>query len=224
MTVGAAFRENAMSEGAARRKRVSFPAPATATVGLTLLEVLVTLAVSAVVLGLVGSLLGSARAASTAQMMAVQPDRALDLAAELLTEEVGLAGFRPWRLAPAESGPAVVITRAGAGDAVQISFVDDRLAGPALERTLTFDVREDGDGVPQLYRRSGGASRQPLVAGVTAFVVESVVTTAGTLAEPVAGSVYTNVRGLVLRLEGEDGATRVAVVPTGSRPTVEVRE
>lgn len=209
-----------MTVGPVRGWRASVPA----SMGLTLVEVLVTLAVSAVVLGLVGSLLGSARAASTAQMMATQPDRALDLAAELLTEEVGLAGFRPWRLAPVETGPAVVITRAGSGDAVQVTFVDDRLAGPAVERALTFDAREDGDGVPQLYRRSGGASRQPLVAGVTKIVVEALVTAAGALAEPVAGTAYAGVRGLVLRLNGEAGATRVAVVPTGSRPTVEVRE
>lgn len=209
-----------MTRGALSREDVSRPDAA----GLTLVEVLVTLAVSAVVLGLVGSLLGSARAASTAQMMATQPDRALDLAAELLVEEIGLAGFRPWRLAAAESEAAVVITSAGSGNAVQINFVDDRLAGPALDRSLTFEVREDGDGVPQLYRRSGAASRQPLVAGVTALVVESLVTSSGTLVEAVSGSAYTGVRGLVLRLEGEDGASRVAVVPTASLPTVEVRE
>ncbi|HZW98490.1 MAG TPA: prepilin-type N-terminal cleavage/methylation domain-containing protein [Trueperaceae bacterium] len=209
-----------MTVGSSRNGRATAPVSA----GLTLVEVLVALAVSAVVLGLVGSLLGSARAASTAQAMATQPDRALDLAAELLTEEIGLAAFRPWRSLSEENGPEVVLTPVASGHAVQLSFVDDRLEGPAVERSLTFDAREDGDGAHQLYRRSGGASRQPLVSGIAAVVVESLVTASGELVEPVAGALHSDVRGLVLSLEGESGASRLVIVPTGARPTVEVRE
>lgn len=190
--------------------------------GLTLVEVLVALAICSVILGLVASLLGSARAATASQDRATEPARTLDLAAELLAEEIGLAGYRPWRLAPVETGPEILIASTPNGHSLRVRFVDDRAEGPAVERLLTFEAREDGAGVPQLYRQSGASSRQPLVAGVESLVVEAIVTGAGVALEPAPGSVHVGARGLVLYMAGEDGAQRVVVVPTGSRPTVEV--
>ena len=77
------------------------PCPPRARAGFTLVELLVTLAVASLLLAIVSGVMGSARAAAAAEDRAVEPWRALDLAAELLAEELGLAGFEPVGTGPA---------------------------------------------------------------------------------------------------------------------------
>ncbi len=190
---------------------------------MTLIEVLIAMSIGALVLGLVGGLLGSARAAARAEERATEPERALDLAAELMAEDVAMAGYEPWRLEAATPGPQVVLGSAENGDAVSVGFVDDRLAGPAEERWFTFEVAKDSRGVPQLYRRSGSSPRQPLVEGIDGLEVEAIVTAAGASVPSSGPALHEGVRGLVLLLRSVAGVERVVVVPTPSRPALEVR-
>ncbi|HEX7001730.1 MAG TPA: prepilin-type N-terminal cleavage/methylation domain-containing protein [Trueperaceae bacterium] len=197
-------------------------APLTAR-GLTVVEVLVALAIAAIVLGITASLLSSARAATAAQASDTEPARVLDLAAEILAEEIGLAGFEPWQLTSGPAEPAIVVSHTLTGQVLTVSFVDDRLAGPALDRVLTFEASEDSSGRPQLYRRSGTSSRQPVVAGITRLAVQALVSATGVLVpNPPPGS-YPGVRGLVLGLREEAGTERLVVIRTPSSPQVEVR-
>lgn len=198
------------------------PRAAQQAAGLTLVEVLVALAVAAVLLACVGSVLASARSAGAAEERALEPRLALDLAAELLAEEAGMAGHAPLSAEAGVPQPAVVLRRTLGGHALSVAFVDDRLAGPPAARDLRFEAGVDAQGRPQLYRASGSASRQPLVEGVTVLEVESVVDAAGELRAPAAGSAFPSARALVLRLEATGGEERVAVVALGARPTVAV--
>lgn len=192
------------------------------SVGLTLVEALVALAVASLLLAAVGGVLGSARAAGDAEERATLPWRALDLAAELLEEEVGLAGHEPYGLAAPVASPALVVRSSPAGHELDVAFVDDRLSGPAVDRRLTFEAGVDSRGTPQLYRASGAGSRQPLVEGVAELAVEGVVDGAGLLRAPAPGTSFPEARAVVLRLAAPGGEQRVAVVLLGARPTVEV--
>lgn len=195
-----------------------------ARVGFTLVELLVAMAIAALLLGLVASLLGSARAASSAEESATEPRRVLALASELLSEEIGLAGHRPWRVVEAGAVDAVTVSAGPAGHAIRVRFIDDRLAGPAMERDVTFEADLDSSGEPQLYRSGSGSVRQPLVGGVTSLHVESIVTSAGETVAPVAGQAHLQSRGLVVRLATEVGEERTVVIRLPARPTVQVSE
>ncbi|HEX7040176.1 MAG TPA: prepilin-type N-terminal cleavage/methylation domain-containing protein [Trueperaceae bacterium] len=199
------------------------PARGLASPGLSLVEVLIALAVASLLLAAVTGVLGSAKAAGDAEERAAEPRRALDLAAELLAEDVGLAGHAPFGLAGGAASPGLVVRSAPAGHAVSVAFVDDRLSGPAAARLLTFEAGADARGVPQLYRASGVGSRQPLVEGVAGLAVEAVVDGAGALRAPAPGETIPDARAVVLRLTAADAEERVAVVLLGARPTVEVR-
>lgn len=158
--------------------------------GLTLAEVLVALLVSAIIGTLCAGALRSERGQSAAVSEALDARTAIDLAAELLAEEVGLAGSRPYTidrvdLASSEAeawllAPQIVVHAAeGEGHRVSVTFIDERTAGPPALKTLTFEVAQDAGGAWQLYRRSGSASRQPLVAGVTDLDVVALIDGAG---------------------------------------------
>lgn len=191
--------------------------------GLTLVEVLVALAIGSIVLGITVSLLSSARAATAAQASATEPSRVLDLAAEILSEEVGLSGFEPWQLQRGPTEPAIVVAPGSGGQALTVGFIDDRVEGPALDRLFTFEAAEDSTGRPQLYRRSGSTSRQPLVEGISHLALEALVTGAGELVSDPPPGTYRGVRGLILRLQEERGTERLAVIRTPAAPNVEVR-
>jgi len=194
-----------------------------AAAGLTLVEVLVTLAVASLLLAAVSGVLVGANAAGAAEERATEPWRALDLAAELLAEEAGLAGHAPYPLADDTGpGPDVTLTGSASGHVIQARFVDDRLAGPPVARELRFEARVDAGGAPQLYRTAGSASRQPLVAGVAGLRVDWVVTGSGDLVAPVPGAAYPEARALVLSLSAAQGEARTAVVLLAARPTVAV--
>ncbi len=194
-----------------------------AAAGLTLVEVRVTLAVASLLLAAVSGVLLGANAAGAAEERATEPWRALDLAAELLAEEVGLAGHAPYPLADGSGpGPDVTLMGSATGHVIRARFVDDRLAGPPVARELRFEARVDAGGAPQLYRTAGSASRQPLVAGVAGLRVDWVVTGSGDLVAPVPGAAYPEARALVLSLSAAQGEARTAVVLLAARPTVAV--
>ena len=151
------------------------------TSGVTLVELLVALAVAALILTAAGGLLSTARAGERTLSDTVEPRRALELAAELLREEIALAGFEPWQPAAAggdplpDAGPGLArIVVTGAASATQeigLAFIDDRLPTGFVVRQLDYSADLDGRGVAQLYRRSGPSSRQPVVEGVSQLEV-----------------------------------------------------
>ncbi|HET8986291.1 MAG TPA: hypothetical protein VFN03_11070, partial [Trueperaceae bacterium] len=156
-------------------------------VGLTLVEVLVALAIASLITMALGQALRGTRASEAAMNRALDPLQVLDLAAELLDEELSLAANLVWPPPEHVDGlpdgtdlaafvtPGLHIESGPTGDRLRIRYVDDRLADGPLARDVTFEAGPDATGEPQLYRRAGTSSRQPLVAGVQALSVVSIV-------------------------------------------------
>lgn len=154
--------------------------------GFTLVEVLTTLALAALLLALVGALLVGGKRHGAATESAVDAAAMLRLAGELLREELRLAGAAPWPRPAAvpdvpdvEAWLAVSLRLTAAGDSIRVRYVDHRLLGGPEARDLAFEAARDGAGEAQLYRRQAGAPRQPLVAGVDRLAVRAVVDAAG---------------------------------------------
>ncbi len=193
------------------------------------------LAVAAVVGVMAAASLRSERSQAAAVADALGRLTALDLAAELLSEEIGLAASRPLPTgSPADVGgqdedvlpaPQLLVSLGEAnsgGDALAVAFVDERLAGPAVVRLLTFEAGVDSAGDWQLYRRSGSASRQPLVEGVTGLRVVSLIDSgAPSGTEELSGHAPRRVSAVVLELRSEQ-VTRPLVIELPNRPLAAV--
>lgn len=185
----------------------------------------------------VAGLLSTARAGERGLTRGVGPGQALELAAELLREELGLAAFVPYVDDPGSDGagsagggatggstPAtgnVVVGGAGAAsNTFRVAYVDDRLATGPITRDLTFSTGIDGRGEAQLYRRSAGGSRQPLVAGIakirlTAYIddsgLHSVASSAGGASVPAAWA-------LLVEISAPTNDVRTLLIELPSRP------
>jgi prepilin-type N-terminal cleavage/methylation domain-containing protein len=198
--------------------------------GLTLVEVLIALAIASLITMALGQALRSTRASEAAVNRTLDPLQVLDLAAELLHEELSLAANLLWPLPAHIEGlpdgadamafvtPGLVIDDGPAGGSVRVRYVDDRLAAGPLARDVTFEAGVDAAGEPQLYRRAGTSSRQPLVAGIESLGVVSVVQ-GGALLEPGAVEAGSPVSAVVLRLVAPE-ATRDVVIELPDRPVI----
>lgn len=196
--------------------------------GFTLLEVLLALALTALVGLTAARLLVGSRSSEAAVSEGSDRVRALDLAADLLAGELRRAGRVPYP-APATGGldasrPALEV-RLGSGrhgDALGVRYLDDRLQGAPVARDLRFDVAPDGRGVPQLYRATASGNRQPLVQGIDTMRVVGWVDATG--AHPRSAFAGGPLRPwlLLVELGAEGRASRTVATPLPSRPTAEV--
>lgn len=198
--------------------------------GFTLVELLVALAVGGILFGLLGPSLAAGRKYSAELEAKADTNTALRLAAELLSEELRLAGSVPWPVPVGLPGvepdplawlaPALTLTARGPGHAIGMRAVDHRGAAGLVPRDLTFEVGTDARGEAQLYRRPSGASKQPLVEQVEALRVAWVIDAAGVRLPPYAAD------GSRLAALGVEvmvaGVIREFVVELPSRPLVTV--
>lgn len=156
--------------------------------GFTLVEALIALFIAAAVGVIASASLRGERGQAAALADTLARHSAADLAAELLAEELSLAASSPlsalnWTPdghvpSPWDSEAHLIVTLAGAAlgeDLLSVRYFDERVAGAPLLRDLTFESAVDSSGTHQLYRRPDGASRQPLVEGVTGLSVIGVV-------------------------------------------------
>lgn len=197
--------------------------------GFTLVEMLVALALGALLLGLVGALLTGGRRHGAATEAAVDAAATLRLAAELLREELRLTGAAPWPTpgavpdVPDVEGwlatPLTLVVSA-AGSVVGARYVDHRLADGPVARDLTFEAAPDGAGEPQLYRRQAGSPRQPLVAGIDRLTVLEVIAASGVGLPPEAAD-GREVAALLIELGVGHVSARV-VVELPAKPLVAV--
>lgn len=197
--------------------------------GFTLVEVLVALALGALLLGLVGALLAGGRRHGAATETTVDAAATLRLAAELLREELRLTGAAPWPTPAAVpdvpdvegwlAAPLTLVVSA-TGSVVGARYVDHRLADGPVARDLTFEAAPDGAGEPQLYRRQAGSPRQPLVAGIDRLAVLEVVTASGVGLSPQAAGGH-EVAALLIEL-GVGPVSALVVVELPTKPLAEV--
>ena len=190
--------------------------------GFTLTEVLVASAIAGLLLVALVGFVRSARGAALTSESASEVTTTLRLATELLREELLLAGSAPWPL-PEGAGAVeglegaqtaaqflaqgLQVRLAPGGHALRFVYVDARVAGLPMARYLTFEAAVDGQGHPQLYRRSGTSPRQPWVAGVEEVTVVGAVTDTGEMLG-VSSLPGSRVRALWLELHAVGETTR----------------
>lgn len=201
-------------------------APAGRAAGLTLAEVLVALALAAVVGLAAARLLQASQRPRTTAGIAADHAQTLDVASGLLSGTLRRAGYRPFPL-PAGmtlgASPTLVLHLAGVGrsDELAVRYIDDRLAsGPRL-RDVSFTVGVDARGEWQLYRRAGAGTRQPLVHGIDELRLVAWSDAAGLhrRGDLVGGGL----RPWALELQlGTDADTRRVVVTLPGRPLTQV--
>jgi prepilin-type N-terminal cleavage/methylation domain-containing protein len=202
--------------------------PSLRCAGFSLAELLLALALAAVVMLAATRLLVGSKRADAAVSAASGSMLALDLAADLLGDELRRSGYVP---VPTPVGvtldrtlPSLVLDIADAdhGDGLVARYIDDRLADGPVLRDLRFDAGMDGRGEPQLYRRTATGHRQPLVQGIASVRVTGWVDAAGVHDREslVAGTLEPWI--VLLELATADGTTRTAAVPLPSRPATEV--
>lgn len=196
--------------------------------GLTLIELLVALAVSAIIALTLVALARSTSGSEAAFDAATVPRQTLDLAGALLTEELALAAAVPWPAADEVEGlpdglaprayvtPGLRLSVVAGGHRVAMRYVDDRLAAGPLARSVAFEVGSDASGTSQLYRGSEGASRQPLVEGIDTVRVVAVAQ-AGALVAPSEAAADVPVGALLVRLTAGSVISDV-VVALPARP------
>ena len=200
--------------------------------GLTLVELLVALAVASLIALALSHSLRSTRVSAAAVDEALDPVQLLDLAAELLGEEVSRAAYLGWPVpdviadlpdgvgAPQFVTPGLVIRAAPAGDSLGVRYVDDTLADGPRARVVSYEAGSDSAGEPQLYRRAAGASRQPIVAGVESLAVVGLVQ-AGVLLEQGAATTGAVASAVVVRLRAGE-TSRDVVIELPGRPLVDL--
>lgn len=154
--------------------------------GVSLLELMIALGLAMVLALLAGRLLEGGTRADAGSAAASDAALALSLASDLLAAELRRAGYRPYPGAAAAgrdglepSLTAEIDSGAGRSDALELAYIDDRLAAGPTARHVRFEVGVDGRGAAQLYRAGGAGNRQPLVQGVTGLQLSGWVDAAG---------------------------------------------
>lgn len=196
--------------------------------GVALLELLVALAITALVLAVVVRALHHGRQAERAVAEASEARATAALALDQAAQLVSRAGTAPWpRPAVATPpGPGLVLRidpAASSGDTISVRYLQLDAGGAPVERWFHLDARRDGRGTPTLYRAPEGSVRQPWVEGVERIAVRGWVDAGGVhdRAEAVSGPLAPVALLLEVRVAGE---ATVAAVPLPGRPvtTVEV--
>ncbi|MDZ7800449.1 MAG: prepilin-type N-terminal cleavage/methylation domain-containing protein [Trueperaceae bacterium] len=169
--------------------------------GFTLLEVLVALALAAVVAASLAALL--VRVGRTTADVGVRTDRAqrAGLAAALLRGEVERAGR-------GQEAPGLTLTLqdgAPRGDRVTVRYLAEAHRVAPAEVDATFFAATDSAGRPNLYRKPPDGVRQPWLLGVEGVHVVGAVSVDGRTRTRAALSDGMELRALDLRVALYDG-------------------
>lgn len=158
------------------RLACSRPRPERRAAGFTLLEALVALAVLGLLLAVLARGLALAHQASAVVDERAEEQQVAGLASALLRYDLGSAGYARPDLAESFEvpEPALLLERRPDdpfGDRLRVRYLEDRELDVPKLRDHGFSAGVDGRGDPQLYRREGSGSRQPMVAGLTSLRV-----------------------------------------------------
>lgn len=183
--------------------------------GVTLVELLVFMALFGVLLGVMASLVASAGSARRVTDQVNQRATTAETIAQLLSYEIGLAGYRGTGAAALGTNtfadPTLEIQRNAVDvpDAITVRYYEDRfLADPSspLYVEATYSIGPNPDGVPSLLRAENGGAAAAVVTGVQSIKVALFVRRSGEV-QAVAGSgvIPSDLAGLSLDLALVDG-------------------
>jgi type II secretory pathway pseudopilin PulG len=183
--------------------------------GVTLVELLVFMALFGVLLAVMAALVTSAGNGRRVNDQVNQRTTTAETIAQLLSYEIGLAGYRGTGSGVLGTNtfadPTLEIQRNGAGtpDAIIVRYYEDRfLATPGAPVLVTaaYTIGTNADGVASLFRSENGGTAAAVVTGVASIKVALFVRRSGAV-DVVAGAgvVPSDLAGLSLDLELVDG-------------------
>ena len=191
------------------------PVARTTRAGVTLVELLVFMALFGVLLAVMASLVTAAGNGRRVNDQVNQRTTTAETIAQLLSYEIGLAGYRGTGSAMLSTNtfgdPTLEIQRnaADAPDAITVRYYEDRyLATPGSPVLITADytIGANADGVPSLLRAENGGTAAAVVTGVSSIKVALFVRRSGEVdVVSEAGVVPSDLAGLSLDLELVDG-------------------
>jgi len=189
--------------------------------GFTLVELLVAAAIMALILSALGGLFVSTSRAYRANDEVSERQQSADAAAQLLSYEVGLAGYRGSTKSDVETrefkGSTLTITK-GASDKLIVRHFEDRYV-ESEEFIITFEVAKDRDGFFNLYHRQqeqdkieanqDSSSKQPAIQHVQNLKVLKYIDKRGDEVPSIAPE---DLAALKLELTFTDGLKKQVVV------------
>jgi type II secretory pathway pseudopilin PulG len=195
--------------------RAPTPPSARRRSGVTLVELLVFMALFGVLLAVMASMVTSAGGARRVNDQVNQRATTAETIAQLLSYEIGLAGYRGTGSGSLGTNtfaaPTLQIQRNGTTvpDAITVRYYEDRfLATPGAPVLIeaAYSIGANADGVPSLLRAENGGTAAAVVTGVASIKVALFVRRTGEV-DVVAGAgvVPTDLVGLSLDLELVDG-------------------
>lgn len=189
--------------------------------GFTLVELLVAAALMVLLLSALGGLFISASRAYRTNDEMSDRQQGANVAAQLLSYEIGLAGYkgsdaaasgREFKSAGVEESTLEIVrgTSATASDTVTVRYYEDRLGGDPVKVAVTFSAARDSRGLFNLYRHNHvDTNRQPAVQQVRTLKVASYIERDGRESRAATKETLAALR---LELTFTDGQTKQVVV------------
>lgn len=176
--------------------------------GFTLIELLIAAAITGILLAVLGQLFVATTRSYRVNETVARTQQQAEIAATLLTYDVGLAGYRgsdasaSSRTFPSPDARLVIVKSAttGGSDVVRTRYYEDRYVASTGLTDVRYSVGTDADGTPALLRSIDGGTAQPALRGVQRLEVATYVRADGTRAT----------------------ATSTTPVPTGTNPMVAI--
>lgn len=191
--------------------------------GTSLPETLVACALAAMLVLVAGQMQVDARRLQAAGEVAALQAQVGELASELLSYNLSLAGHSGVHALLDIGGPALEVARGaaqGGSDALTVRFVEERWRSTPVVRELRFEARRDGSGRWNLYMREAGATRQPAVQDVTGLRVAGFLGSDGTLL-PASTPLPLDAVGIGLDVDFAFGESRTLLVSFAASERVE---
>ncbi len=189
------------------------------TKGFSIIELLLAAAILSVLMAILASLFNGANQSHKAIEKVAARMQEADVASQLLSYEIGLAGYRgvnQTTLSANDFGGASVLRLAigksssGGSDTLTTRYYEDRYVSATTLRSVTYSVGTSG-GVSSLLRQEGSDPPYPAVYGVSKLEVLSYIARDGTrLSATPSQAIPTNpaLVALELQLSFSDGITR----------------
>lgn len=187
--------------------------------GFTLVELLVAATIMALILSALGSLFVSTNRAYRANDEVSERQQSADAAAQLLSYEIGLAGYRGSTPSNVQNSTFAATERtlsitkgasATTSDAITVRYYEDRFNSSPVKTMVTFNAAKDGNNIFNLYRHNHAeTAKQPAIQFIQNLKVLSYIRKDGSEG---ASATQATLSGLRLELTFTDGLKKQVVI------------